>query len=93
MVKDIIYVPSDQIRFPFYGKGMVIIENGFAKVIDVAEAGAASVAGAMDGAKDFIGQTADKLHEVDLTRLRPADQIDICAQTPEGRPDAPALRN
>ncbi len=59
----------------------------------MAVAVAARVAGAVQRAKDLVGQAADVLHDVNLTGLRPADLVNIGTEHPERGPQpGPARR-
>jgi hypothetical protein len=93
-------VPGDEVRLPVDREGVVTVvaevvragERGFVhrhpEVVDVTDAAAAAVAGAVDGAEDLLGQPAHVLHDVDLTGARPRVVGDVGPEAPERGPQA-----
>src|SRR5690606_35142390 len=76
-------------RAPVDGERVEVVREGPALRVLVrpADARAARVAGAVDGAVHEVRLVADVLHDVDLARARPGHLGEPRAEHPEGRPD------
>ena len=93
MISNPIYIPMDLVGLPFHCKGVEVIGNWLAKIIDLPEAVTTRIARAMDRSKDLIWQASDVFHDVNLAGLGPSNPVDIRTQAPKRWPQPGSAGN
>jgi hypothetical protein len=85
-------IPADFVFFPFDGENVEFVApRAFGQAGKVADSARTRVARPVNGSVNFVGFAPDVLHNVDFTGGWPGILLDVCAQHPEGRPDAVAV--